>query len=49
MTVKELTEKEIDKLIIETNYKIAELEERIRLIEKNLNAQLISELQQFIY
>jgi SMC interacting uncharacterized protein involved in chromosome segregation len=37
MTVKELTEKEVDKLIIETNNKIAKLEERIRLIELNLN------------
>lgn len=37
MTVKELTEKEVDKLIIETNNKIAKLEEQIRLIELNLN------------
>jgi len=37
MTVKELTEKEVDKLIIQTNDKIAKLEEKIRLIELNLN------------
>jgi hypothetical protein len=37
MTVRDLSEKEVDKLIIQTNDKIAKLEEKIRLIELNLN------------